>query len=728
MIDATEGPRAPLIGRKMSRSAQMMLALGLGIVVGLCFGEMVGWMSIIGNAVILLMQMTVYPYIVVSLIGGIGQLSKRDASMLFRQAGVVMLLLWLLGLCVILVMPSVFPELESASFFSTSTIAEPVAVDYYRLYIPANPFQSMAEGSVPAIVLFCIALGLALIGMENKKEIINFMDIASEGLSRVTDGLLKVLPFGIFAMSASAAGTLGVEEFASMQVYLISLFVLCMLLTFWILPWVVAMLTPVPYRDVIRITRAALVTAFATGNIFIILPVVIEECKQVLAKYDSLDDDAASMIEILVPIAYSFPNVGKLTVILFVTFAGWYVGKPVDPELLPSLAISGLLSLFGDVYVAIPFMLELVRLPSDLFQFFVMSGFLTGKVGSMVAVMNLFVLTLIAISLFLKKARTSAVNLLGLLAGLVVVTFGVLLLTKIGLSHVVDVDSSTDDVIANMRVAETVPRKVSREFKSADSGQTIASLDDIKARGTLRVGYRPSNVPFSYYNNFADLVGFDVEMATRLAEDLGVSIEFVPFRRNEVQTGLDRGHFDIAMSGLVMSADVLQEVNFTTPVIELTRSLVVADHRVKAFEQPTNNLLNSDELVIAYVEDDALIDRARKRFPRTSFVAISNYKQFFRQETDTYDALVISAEAGSAWTLFFPDYGVAVYDRKARFPTAYAVSRDNPDLLRFLNSWINLKTVDGSIDRIYDEWILGKSVDEGTSRWSVIKDVLQWTD
>ena len=83
----------------MNRSTQMLLALVLGIAVGLFFGEMVSWMSVIGNTVILLMQMTVYPYIVVSLIGGIGKLTKEDASMLFRQAGVIMLLLWSRLLC-----------------------------------------------------------------------------------------------------------------------------------------------------------------------------------------------------------------------------------------------------------------------------------------------------------------------------------------------------------------------------------------------------------------------------------------------------------------------------------------------------------------------------------------------------------------------------------------------------------------------------------------------------
>ncbi|MEO2173414.1 MAG: cation:dicarboxylase symporter family transporter [bacterium] len=712
----------------MSRSAQMMLALAMGIAVGLFFGEMVGWMSIIGNTVILLMQMTVYPYIVVSLIGGIGKLTKEDASMLFRQAGVIMLLLWLLGLAVVFLMPVVFPQLESASFFSTSSIAEPIQVDYYKLYIPSNPFQSMAEGSVPAMVLFCIALGLALIGMNNKSEIINFMDVASTGLSRVTDGLLKVLPFGIFAMSASAAGTMGVEEFASMQVYLVSMFVLCMLLTFWVLPWVVAVLTPVPYKDVLRVTRAALVTAFATGNIFIILPVVTEECKRVLAERETINDEARSMIDILVPIAYSFPNIGKFTVILFVMFAGWFSGKPVEAELLPSLAVSGLLSLFGDVYVAIPFMLDLVHLPSDLFQFFVMSGFLTGKVSSMVAVMNLFVLTLLAISLFLGKVKISVTRILRLGIGLGVVVTAVLMVTRVGLDYVIDQDKQTDEVIANMQVAEQVPTRVLRQFKNDnDEQRPIASLAEVKKRGVLRVGYRPSNVPFSYYNNFGDLVGFDVEIANRLAEDMGVVIEFVPFRRGKYEIGLDRGFFDVAMSGLLINADMMQRVGFSTPVMELTRSLVLADHRVKDFDS-VEEILNTEPIVVAYVEDDALIARFRLVFPQMKFVAIENYKLFFKQKSGTYDALMISAEAGSAWTLFYPDYGVAVYDRKARYPTGYAVSWENADLLRYVDSWVGLRKVDGTFDKTYKTWILGQVDGEAVSRWSVVRDVLGWVE
>lgn len=106
----------------MTSSTQMLVAMFVGFAVGLFFGESVGWMSSIGTSVILLMQMTVLPYILVSLVGGIGKLKRATASLIFSRAGVIMLLLWAVGLLLVALMPLSFPFVETASFFSTSSI------------------------------------------------------------------------------------------------------------------------------------------------------------------------------------------------------------------------------------------------------------------------------------------------------------------------------------------------------------------------------------------------------------------------------------------------------------------------------------------------------------------------------------------------------------------------------------------------------------------------------
>jgi Na+/H+-dicarboxylate symporter/ABC-type amino acid transport substrate-binding protein len=715
----------------MTSSSQMLVAMFIGFGVGLFFGESVGWLSTIGNAVILLMQMTVLPYILVSLIGGIGKLKKSNAVLIFSRAGLIMLLLWLLALAIIALMPLSFPFVESASFFSTSIIEPAVTIDYFKLYIPSNPFESMAAGYVPAMVVFSIAMGLALIGMEgdHKQQILTFMHTTSEIFSRITRGLVKVLPIGIFAMSASAAGTMGVDEFASMQVYLISYFVLCLLLTFWVLPWIIASLTPITFHQALSISKAGIVTAFATGNIFIVIPVIIEECKQILKEHNQLTDDGATLIEILVPIAFTFPNIGKLTVILFVYFAGWFNGTPVDISTIPSLSISGLLSLFGSVYVAIPFMLDLVHLPSDLFQLFVMSGFITGKFNSIAAVMNLFTLTLLTAALFHKSLKLSPTRLLKMSLGIAAGIAVTLVLLRVGMGMFIHSPEVTSGVIANMQVADKVPTKVKRQFP--ELGKTpaspIANLDDIRARGTLKVGYIPSNVPFSYYNNAGQLVGFDSAMASKLAEDLGVKIEFIPFQKDKLAQSLKAGFFDIAMSGLAMDIAQMDKLSYAEPVLILNLAIATQDHMVNRFKS-TESILALENVTIAYVEHSDTIEEAKKTFPNLEFIKIAGYKNFFRQKGDKYDAVIISAQAGSAWTLFFPGYGIAILEHSVRYPVAYAVAQNNQSLLNYVNNWQKLRKVDGHQDKLYDYWMLGQGATQVKPRWSIIRDVLHWVD
>ena len=57
-----------------------------------------------------------------------------------------------------------------------------------------------------------------------------------------------------------------------------------------------------------------------------------------------------------------------------------------------------------------------------------------------------------------------------------------------------------------------------------------------------------------------------------------------------------------------------------------------------------------------------------------------------------------------------------------------AVAQDDQDLADFLTSWIELKKADGTVDRLFDYWILGKNAEPKAPRWSIIRDVLHWVD
>ena len=66
--------------------------------------------------------------------------------------GALTLVLWGLSLGAVFVMPLAFPAIQSASFFSTTLVEERAPLDFIALYIPSNPFQSLANSIVPAVV------------------------------------------------------------------------------------------------------------------------------------------------------------------------------------------------------------------------------------------------------------------------------------------------------------------------------------------------------------------------------------------------------------------------------------------------------------------------------------------------------------------------------------------------------------------------------------------------
>ncbi|MDH3603807.1 MAG: cation:dicarboxylase symporter family transporter, partial [Candidatus Tectomicrobia bacterium] len=120
----------------LALGTQVALALVAGLAVGLFFGEHAAFLKDIGRAFILLLQMTVLPYITLSLITGLGQLTYRDVKQIVLKAGAVLLFSWGLAIAVILIMPLAFPVWESASFFSTSLVEQPETVNYLQLFIP----------------------------------------------------------------------------------------------------------------------------------------------------------------------------------------------------------------------------------------------------------------------------------------------------------------------------------------------------------------------------------------------------------------------------------------------------------------------------------------------------------------------------------------------------------------------------------------------------------------
>jgi len=727
-----QGKRKP----RFSVFTLMMMAVSLGVGCGLFFGEFCGILDGVGNAYVGLLQMTVLPYIVFSLIANIGRLSLEESKRLTIIGLLILLILWAIGLMVVWLLPLALPQWESGSFFSTSLLEPVKDPDFLSLFIPSNPFRSLSSNFAPAVVVFCMFFGFALIHVKNKETMMGLLDTINATLARVNNYIIRLSPIGIFAISASATGTMTLEEFGRLQAYFLIYGGGVLLLALWVLPMLVAAFTPFRYRDLMATSRNVLITVFVIGSVFVVIPMLVQSIKELFQRYqiDSLEGGDArtgSHPEFIVPLAYPFPHLGKIVTLIFVPFAAWFYGQPMEFYDYPAFLITGLFLSFGKVITTIPFLLDMQELPSDIFQLFLMSSVVAGRLNDLLGAAHLLAFTALTTCAMSGLLRLKRLELVWTCA----VTFGVGVLVVGSTQYVLNVafkDSfSRNKILSEMQLLEQrMPSTVVAlgEPNPLPLDGTLTRTDRAMSRQKARIGFSPDNLPFSYYNARGELVGFDIDMAHRFARDAKLEIEFVPFAFATLEEQVNNDNFDTAMSGIGVTAKREPGPAQTTPYLNVTLALVVRDHEKTEFSD-RKVIRQREPLVIGVKVGSYFADKVAELYPKAEIVELWSESQFFEGPPQYMDALVTSAEAGSAWTLVHPEYSVVTPENdRIRVPLVYLVAGADKQIQDYLNAWILLKKEDGTIDSLYDYWILGRGMEEQKPRWSIIRDVLHWVD
>jgi Na+/H+-dicarboxylate symporter/ABC-type amino acid transport substrate-binding protein len=713
----------------MSLTKRLLLGLIAGTALGLILGESVAPAKVIADGFVRLLQMTVLPYLIVSLISSLGALNLKDARQLGLRAGAILALLWGVGLGYALLFPLVFPGIQTGTFFSTTLIEKRSAFSFVDLYIPANPFHSLANNVVPAVVLFSIFIGIALIGVERRQVVLDLLAVVGAALSRVTRFVVGLTPYGIFVVSAVAAGTLSFAQLERIQIYLITYAVLALLIAFWVLPGLVSALTPIRYSEVLGPARAALITAFMVGDLFIVLPLLIEANRDVLARCNLVDRHKQDLPSVVVPASFNFPHTGKLLSLSFILFAAWFGDSSIPVSQYPRLALAGLLTFFGSLNAAVPFLLDTFRIPADTFQLFLATSVINSRIGTLVAAVHTVTMGLLGSAALLGAVRLRPRRLLRY--GLI--TFALTAVALLGLRTLFSVFLKPDfrgtEIIANMQpLYPRVPAKVLKEGAPEEAPRPAGSvLESVRASGVLRVGFLRTRPPYSYFNAANELVGFDMEMAGRLARDLGVQLELVPVKTEELDAVVNRGDVDIVMSGVVVTFHRASSMLFSEPYQEETLAFLVKDHLRDQFSS-WDSIRSLGSVAIGTPDLPYFISLLHEKLPDARLEPIG-LDLFNLSKGKRPDVVLMSAERGSILTLLAPEYSIVVPEPGIiKFPIAYPIARHDERWRAFMDTWIGLQQRNGTIEELYGHWVLGKNAERQRSRWSVIRNVLHWVD
>jgi Na+/H+-dicarboxylate symporter/ABC-type amino acid transport substrate-binding protein len=713
----------------MSLTSRIFAGFLLGIALGLLVGEYTRPLQVIGDIYVGLMQMTVLPYIVFSLIGNIGRLSLSQLRLLSGTALLIYLGLWSFAALTVLLISQTFPELQTARFFSSSMVEPPPRLDWLNLFIPSNPFRSLADNSVPAVVIFCLMFGVGTIGFEGKNLLLDPIGLIAKTLHRVNGMVVRLTPLGVFAITAHACGTMSLEELERLQGYYVSFGVCSLVLTLGILPLLVSGLTPFRYREVLGAARNGLMTAFVTGSALTVIPLLIVGVSQLFVRNQAQDEVAVDFPAFILPLAYPFPNSGNAVALLFIPFAAWFVGDPLSLGNELYTLVLGFFLMFGKVFLAIPFLLNALQIPQDMFQLFLAAGVIAGRLGDAVSSMHYLVFTILATAAMtgvIQIRWRSIARSLGLMAVILSLTVTSL---RFLLQYPQYREPIQEKVLFRGGLVDTshlVQSVVGPSPNPAPLEQGQNRLQRIKQRGTLRSGYQPDNLPYSYTNANGTLVGLDIDLVNKLAKDLGVAVEFVPYQRDTLLEQLNQDHFDLAVSGLTVTLQRSSAMLMTEPYLIVNLGLVVKDHLRNDFGSE-EQIARMPKLQLGASQGSFFEQSAKEHFPQATIYPLASPREFFEGRGHTMDALVIHAESGAAWTLLYPDYSVVnPLQHRDSAPLSMAVGGFDLVLEETLNTWITLQKMNGTMDRLFDHWIQGKEFGSHKPRWCILRDVLHW--
>ena len=221
-----------------------------------------------------------------------------------------------------------------------------------------------------------------------------------------------------------------------------------------------------------------------------------------------------------------------------------------------------------------------------------------------------------------------------------------------------------------------------------------SAVEQIMKRGVLRVGMS-TFVPWAMKDKTGKLIGFEIDVATKLAEDMGVEIEFVPTKWAGIIPALLTGKFDVIIGGMSIRPDRNLKVNFSIPYDYAGQSLAASKKLAAGFNRIED--FNRSEVIIAARLGSTAADAANKFMPKAQ-------KKFFDDEAQVIQevvngrahAAVASAPLPAFQAIKYPDQlFVPIQGTFTKEPIGFAVRKGDFDTLNYFNNWIRFVEAKG---------------------------------
>ena len=230
-----------------------------------------------------------------------------------------------------------------------------------------------------------------------------------------------------------------------------------------------------------------------------------------------------------------------------------------------------------------------------------------------------------------------------------------------------------------------------------------SAVEQIMKRGVLKVGMS-TFVPWAMKDKTGKLIGFEIDVATQLAADMGVKIEFIPTKWAGIIPALLTGKFDVIIGGMSIRPDRNLKVNFSIPYDYAGQSLAANKKLAAGFSRLED--FNRSDVVIAARLGSTAADAANKFMPNAQ-------KKFFDDEAQVIQevvngrahAAVASAPLPAFQAIKYPDQlFMPIPGTFTKEPIGFAVRKGDFDTLNYFNNWIRFVEAKGLLAERKHYW------------------------
>lgn len=236
--------------------------------------------------------------------------------------------------------------------------------------------------------------------------------------------------------------------------------------------------------------------------------------------------------------------------------------------------------------------------------------------------------------------------------------------------------------------------------------QQLASssvLEVIKRRGSIKVGMS-TFVPWAMRDKNGELVGYEIDVAKKLAEDMGVKAEFIPTAWDGIIPALLAGKFDIIIAGMSMTPERNLTVNFSLPYANSGIHMVA--HKELADGFSALNDFNKPEIVLAVRRGATPATAAKRMMPKATLRQFDEDALALQEVLNgKAHAFVTSTPTPAFEALKHPDkLFLPIAEPFVQGAEGFALRKGDPDALNFFNNWIMLREQDGWLKERHDYW------------------------